>query len=159
MSQWCFGNTPLTARDQLTNSLGMDNKAPLPQHVTRAEAAEVLRISSRQVDRLAKAGKLRKRRLSGSRRGFLREDLDHYLSELSDGTGYASPFGCLKLEPPVSCDLNTLAKRVDAVLIAHLPGCLVVARRGSVDVIWNAALGYTPAKVFEELRTLEQRHE
>ncbi|MGO4683906.1 hypothetical protein [Hyphomicrobium sp. 2TAF46] len=52
---------------------------PFPEHVTRAEAAQVLRLSLRQVDRLAETGKLKKKKPSASRSGFDREDFDHYL--------------------------------------------------------------------------------
>ena len=99
-------------------------------------------------------GKLRKKQLSDSRRGFAREDLDRYLSEIANGKGYASPHGCLKLEPPYACDLDALAKRIDDVLVAHLPGCLVVVRNEGVQVIWNAGLGYAPARVYAELQRL-----
>ncbi len=56
---------------------------PLPEHVTRAEAAAVLRLSPRQVDRLARAGALKKTKLGASRSGFARDELDRYLQVLN----------------------------------------------------------------------------
>ena len=42
---------------------------PLPEFVTRDEVASVLRLSTRQVDRLTKSGALAKTKLGGSRSG------------------------------------------------------------------------------------------
>jgi len=123
---------------------------PLPEHVTRAEAAEVLRLSLRQVDRLAATGQLKKRKLSANRSGFAREDLDAYLG----GHGYMSPVESFSFSLPadskVTCD--TAAARLDEILATALPGCLVCARDGAIHVIWNTALGYTPEQISEALR-------
>jgi hypothetical protein len=71
---------------------------PLSEHVTRAEAAKVLRLSVRQVDRLAEAGKLTKVPLSASRGGFDRQDFDPYLQSLgNDGGGYVSAIEALTI--------------------------------------------------------------
>jgi hypothetical protein len=100
---------------------------PLPEHVTRAEAAAVLRLSLRQVDRLAETGVLKKRKLSASRSGFARQDLDAYLGGLGDG--YVSPVGSFSfsLPPESSLTCNAVTEKLDEILATRLPGCLVRA--------------------------------
>jgi hypothetical protein len=122
---------------------------PLPEHVTRSEAAKVLRLSLRQVDRLAEAGVLTKKQLSANRTGFAREDLDTYLG--STGDGFISPVGSFSFTLPADSDLdlNTVAERLDAILAERLPGCLVKTANGEIHVIWNAALGYTPEQILK----------
>lgn len=122
---------------------------PLPEHVTRAEAAEVLRLSLRQVDRLARDGALKKVKLSASRSGFGREDLDQYLQNLAGGDGYVSRIAQLTVEIPTGTgyDINELAERLDASLCQRLPGCLIKVDGRQIHVAWNAALGYTPEQI------------
>ncbi|CCB66492.1 AlpA family transcriptional regulator [Hyphomicrobium sp. MC1] len=122
---------------------------PLPEHVTRAEVAEVLRLSLRQVDRLAKDGTLKKVKLSASRSGFEREDLDRYLQTLAGGDGYVSRIALLTIEIPAGAhhDINELAERLDASLCQRLPGCLVKVDGRKINIAWNAALGYRPEQI------------
>ena len=125
------------------------SKPPLPDHVTRAEVAAALRLSLRQVDRLAKSGVLTKKKLSAARSGFDRRDFDHYLQSI--GEGYVSPVGSfsfsLPADSPRSC--NAVAKKLDAILADRLPGCLVKSGGGEIHIVWNAALGYTPEQILE----------
>lgn len=125
---------------------------PLPEHVTRAEAAKVLRLSLRQVDRLAETGVLKKRKLSANRSGFARQDLDAYLG--GQGDGYVSPVGSFSFSLPAECSLtcNQVAERLDEILAKSLPGCLVKAADSEIHVIWNIALGYTPEQISESLK-------
>jgi hypothetical protein len=48
----------------------------LPVFLTRADVANLLRITPRQVDRIAAVGKLRKQKLSASRSGFERAGVE-----------------------------------------------------------------------------------
>ena len=130
---------------------------PLPEHVTRAEAAAVLRLSPRQVDRLARAGALKKTKLGASRSGFARDELDRYLQVLNyddkalgGAGGYASRLSLLVVDIPtdVPHDINQLAERLDALLCRRMPGCWVKVRGRQFYIMWNEALGYTPDAVF-----------
>ena len=127
---------------------------PLPEHVTRAEAATVLRLSLRQVDRLAKSGVLKKAKLSASRSGFAREDLDQYLTSLAGAEGYRSPLGNLTLGVPTGSPLscNEAAPLIDQLLNKRLPGCIVYIQDGCIQISWNAALCYSQEQVFESLK-------
>ncbi|MGO4682347.1 helix-turn-helix transcriptional regulator [Hyphomicrobium sp. 2TAF46] len=122
---------------------------PLPEHVTRAEVAETLRLSLRQVDRLAKEGTLKKLKLSASRSGFEREDFDRYLQTLTGGDGYVSRIAVLAVEIPtgIPYTVNELAERLDASLCQRLPGCLIKVDGRKIQIAWNAALGYTPEQI------------
>ena len=124
---------------------------PLPEYVTRAEAAAVLRLSPRQVDRLAKAGTLKKTKLSASRSGFDREDFERYLQSLRDGGGYVSKIAVLVVEIPIDVphDINRLAERLDAILCQRRPGCLVKMDGRKIHIAWNAALGYAPEQILQ----------
>lgn len=126
---------------------------PLPEHVTRAEAAAVLRLSLRQVDRLAEAGRLKKVSLSANRRGFARDDLDRYLQSVGAGEGYTSPVGVLTLSLPVDnpIDMNRAAALLDALLAERFPGCLIKVDAGHIQIVWNAALGYTAERISDSL--------
>jgi hypothetical protein len=129
---------------------------PLPEHVTRTEAAAVLRLSHRQVDRLARVGALKKTKLSASRSGFAREELERYLQDLNaakkndsaDGA-YASQLTLLVVDIPndIPHDINRLAERLDALLCRRMPGCWLKVRGKQFYIMWNAALGYTPDAV------------
>ena len=133
---------------------------PLPEHVTRTEAAAVLRLSPRQVDRLARAGALKKTKLGASRSGFARDELDRYLQELNYGDkalggagGYASRLSLLVVDIPTDTphDINQLAERLDALLCLRMPGCWVKVRGRQFYIMWNEALGYTPEQIFQVL--------
>lgn len=125
------------------------SKVPLPEHVTRAEVAETLRLSLRQVDRLARDGTLKKVKLSASRSGFDRGDLDRYLQSLTGSDGYVSRIATLTVEIPsgIPYSVNELAERLDASLCLRLPGCLVKVDGSKIQIAWNAALGYTPEQI------------
>jgi hypothetical protein len=128
---------------------------PLPEHVTRHEAATVLRLSTRQVDRLAETGKLRKVKLSANRSGFERADLDRYLQSLGNaGDGYVSPVEALtiKLALDSAADTDRAAKILDELLNERFPGCLVRVTDGDIQIVWNAALGYTAQQISESLK-------
>ncbi|MGO4683962.1 hypothetical protein [Hyphomicrobium sp. 2TAF46] len=126
---------------------------PLPDHVTRAEVATALRLSLRQVDRLAKSGALKKTKLSASRSGFERDDFDRYLQSIGLGDGYVSPVGSFSFSLPAQSSLscNAVAKKLDEIFAKSLPGCLVKAADSEIHIIWNAALGYTPEQILESL--------
>ncbi|CAA2141355.1 hypothetical protein [Hyphomicrobium sp. ghe19] len=123
----------------------------LPDHVTRAEVAAALRLSLRQVDRLAAAGTLTKKKLGARRSGFDREEFDRYLKSIGEGEGYASPVGSFSFtlppESPLTC--NAVAAKLDEILATSLPGCLVNAADGAVHIVWNAALGYTTEQILQ----------
>ena len=131
---------------------------PLPEHATRTEAAAALRLSPRQVDRLARSGVLKKTKLSASRSGFAREELERYLQDLntskkSDGTvqGYSSQLSLLVVDIPTDIrhDINELAERLDALLCLRLPGCWIKVRGRQIYVMCNAALRYTPDQILQ----------
>lgn len=123
---------------------------PLPEHVTRAEVAKVLRLSLRQVDRLAKAGALKKKKLSAARSGFDREDFNQYLKSAGRGDDYTSLLATLSLEFPVDSpfNINQAAEWLDGVLSEKLPGCLIKVRHEKIEISWNAQLGYAPEDIF-----------
>ncbi|HVX37334.1 MAG TPA: hypothetical protein VHC71_14055 [Hyphomicrobium sp.] len=127
---------------------------PLPEHVTRAEAAAVLRLSLRQVDRLAEAGRLKKVSLSASRSGFEREDFDRYLQSIGAAEGYTSPVKALTISLPVDSpiDMNRAAALLDALLVERFPGCLIKVDAEHIQIVWNAALDYTAEQISESLR-------
>lgn len=126
---------------------------PLPEHITRAEAAAVLRLSLRQVDRLAEAGKLKKVSLSANRRGFARDDLDRCLQSIGAGEGYTSPVSALTISLPVdsAIDMNRAAALLDALLAERFPGCLIRVDAEHIQIVWNAALGYTSEQISDSL--------
>jgi len=128
---------------------------PLPEHVTRKEAAKVLRLSVRQVDRLAKSGALKKTKLSTSRSGFEREDFDRYLRSIGAGEGYTSPVSALTISLPIESpiDLDRAAEMIDGVLTERFPGCLIKVEDGHIHIVWNAALGYTSEQISEWLKS------
>lgn len=134
------------------------SKTPLPEHVTRAEAAEVLRLSPRQVDRLARSGALKKTKLSASRSGFAREELERYLQDLNAEkkaslwpAGYSSKLALLVVDIPTDTlhDINQLAEGLDVLLCRRLPGCWVKVQGRQIHVMCNAALGYTPEQILK----------
>jgi predicted DNA-binding transcriptional regulator AlpA len=126
----------------------LSDRHPLPEILTREETAATLRLSPRQIDRLARAGKLRKRKLGARRSGFLREDVEAHIRR---ATEYVSPFGIVRIDLAGRVDQNDVAQRIDALLVKECPGCLVRVRRSYVDVIWHAALGYTPGQIRRSL--------
>lgn len=129
---------------------------PLPEYVTRAEAAETLRLSPRQIDRLARAGALKKVKLSASRSGFEREEFERYLQELNASKrtniaaeGYSSKFSLLVVDIPadIGHDINQLAENLDALLCRRLPGCWIKVESRQIYVMCNAGLGYTAEQI------------
>ncbi len=123
----------------------------LPEHVTRDEVAKVLRQSLRQVDRLVKAGALKKKKLSAARSGFDREDFNRYLKTVGATVGYMSLLAILTLEFPTDSpfDINKAAEGLGEVLSEKLPGCPIKVRGEKIEISWNAALGYMAKQVFE----------
>ena len=131
MSHRCLGRVPLSEVRRL-RIFDLMSK-PLPEHVTRTEAAAVLRLSPRQVDRLARAGALKKTKLGASRSGFARDELDRYLQELNYGDkalggagGYASRLSLLVVDIPTDTphDINQLAERTRCALVPTHAGVL-----------------------------------
>lgn len=109
----------------------------------------MLRLSLRQVDRLAETGLLRKQKLSANRSGFAREDLDAYLG----GHGHMSPVDSFSFTLPAGSTMlcDAVAARLDEILATSLPGCLVKAADGEIHIIWNASLRYAPERILESL--------
>ncbi|MBA2127567.1 hypothetical protein DLM45_15250 [Hyphomicrobium methylovorum] len=129
---------------------------PLPEHVTRAEAAKVLRLSLRQVDRLAKSGDLKKTKLGARRSGFERNDFERYLAATGNGsTGYVSPLASLiiGIEFDTPAELNRAAELLDGILSERFPGCILRVDSQDIVIAWNAALGYTAERISGALRT------
>jgi hypothetical protein len=127
---------------------------PLPEHVIRAEAAAVLRLSVRQVDRLARSGALTKTKLSTSRSGFEREDFDRYLQSIGKGDGYTSSVSALTISLPIESpvELDRAAEILDGVLSERFPGCLIKVEGGDLHIVWNVTLGYTAEQISELLK-------
>jgi hypothetical protein len=65
----------------------------LPQYLTRQEVAKVLRLS-RQVNRRVAQGELKKIKLSASRSGIARSEIDKYLWQRNDNRPTTVPSYC-----------------------------------------------------------------
>jgi excisionase family DNA binding protein len=134
----------------------MTKRAPgLPQFVTRQEAAIQLRLGVRQIDRLVRAGELKKVKLGSSRSGIPLDDLARYLEEKqTDGQrSYGSSCNLLRvelLEPHAEA-----GRIIDEHLATTLPGCIVTSRGKFVNVICHWSLGYTEDRIRTELKRLE----
>jgi hypothetical protein len=132
-----------------------------PRFLTRADVANLLRLTSRQVDRLAANGTLNKQKLSASRSGFARDGVEAYLAKMAgrpssaphDETvparergGYASEVCWLRLE--IEGDPTGVGAALESWLATHgAPGILVTCAGGHVDLIWARSLPYDPKKV------------
>lgn len=122
----------------------------LPDHLTRAEVADVLRVSPRQVDRLARSGALTKVKLSASRSGFERGELDRYLRSMRGAGSYHSQLEATLLQLPRGTPLDLvsrLAELADANLRREGLSCIVSTEDRAIIISWNAALGYTAERV------------
>lgn len=121
----------------------------LPDHLTRAEVADVLRVSPRQVDRIAKSGALTKVKLGASRSGFERGELDRYLRSMK-GAGYHSQLEATMLQLPHATPLalvSQTAELADANLRREGLSCIVSTDDRAIVISWNTALGYTAERV------------
>jgi hypothetical protein len=114
-----------------------------------------LRLGVRQIDRLVRAGELKKVKLGGSRSGIPLDDLARYLhGKQTDGQpSYGSRCNLLRvelLEPHPDA-----GRIIDEHLAARLPGCFVTSHGKFVNVFCHWSLSYTEDDVRSELKRLE----
>ena len=73
-----------------------NHTADLPVFLTRKDVANLLRLSPRQVDRLAKDGTLAKQKLSASRSGFERSGVEAHLAKMKGGASAVPQAGAFQ---------------------------------------------------------------
>ena len=125
-----------------------------PDFVSRAEAGERLMLSTRQIDRLIKAGELAKVKVSANRSGIPRGNLEAYIASRAGDVGV--PAGVpvarrthhmlqIELEEPVASAIDV----IDEFLGQRFPGCLVTDGGGGrmISVIWAWSLDYSADKI------------
>jgi hypothetical protein len=138
--------------------------ADLPVFLTRQDVANLLRLSPRQVDRLAADGTLTKQKLSASRSGFERSGVETYLRQMA-GNGSGAPAGApaspsahddftmfvgpggysssgtimkVKLETD---DGAVVAEALDGWLQKNgVNGCFIMGNRNVVTIYWAKSL-------------------
>ena len=125
----------------------------MPIFLTRREAAERLRLTTRQVDRLAKDGVLTKQKLSSHRSGFDRSGLEAHLAKLggparapiTDGGleyGTRGQILIVKLEDPA----DGVAAALERVLCDNgLVGCILHGRGDTIAIARADSLPYCEA--------------
>lgn len=140
--------------------------------LTRADVANLLRLTRRSVDRLAKDGELQKIKLGKSRSGFHPVSVERYLAKLNASAsapqGSASRSGhievdaisgfsnvghiggeygsrCIVLVVEAEGATAEVAEALDDYLATNgFAGCLVTFGGGSISVIWAKSIGYQP---------------
>jgi hypothetical protein len=144
--------------------------ADLPVFLTRADVANLLRITPRQVDRLAKAGTLNKQKLSASRSGFDRTGIETHLAKLagkggnapasapasySDATTYATEYGSPATLLTIDAPGANAAHGVgidDWLELQGWHGCFVMVGKGRVVIAWNERLNHDGRAIMSALR-------
>ena len=140
----------------------MTQDTALPEHLTRKEVARVLRLSPRQVDTLAKQGKLKKKKLSDLRSGFARDEIDRYLRQCnsSDRQYYRSKwvvyFMRLPWDDPKAGYAAGLV--IDDHLSKRLPGCSVTVDGTLAMIHWPPSLKYTKEEMERALDELDEMY-
>ena len=139
-----------------------DQTANLPVFLTRSDVANLLRLSPRQVDRLATAGVLMKQKLSASRSGFERSGVESYLRTMKGSTASTPPSAFTDFTMAggeygsrgimLLVDVDGDAALVGAALDDWLPkngvrGCMIIAGDGRVGIMWAHNLGLSPDTV------------
>ena len=136
--------------------------AETPVFLTRADVATLLRIGSRQVDRLATAGDLAKVKLSARRTGFHRDGVEAYLATKANGAGIPAgipdsipEYGTraqiliVKVEGPA----DGVAAAVERVLVDNgLVGCILHGRGDTISIAWADSLPYCENDMRRALR-------
>ena len=126
-----------------------------PDFVSRQEAAERLILTPRQIDRLAREGKLSKVKISASRSGFPRAAFEEFLA-----TRPAAVLGMADAPPSDANFLGVLVatRKPKSDLLARtssigLHGMFVIGcdEPGSVLLAWHKEMGFTPAVVLDRL--------
>jgi hypothetical protein len=142
----------------------MSTQTPdMPIFLTRKDVANLLRLSPRQVDRLAADGTLTKQKLSASRSGFHRDGVAEHLRKMASATsgasaphatpsahddftmfvgpgGYSSTGTILKVKLETN-DGALVAEALDAWLQKNgVHGCFVMGNGMVVTVYWAKSL-------------------
>jgi len=135
----------------------MSKRNDLPQYLTRQEVAKVLRLGTRQVDRLVRQGELHKTKLSASRSGIPRDDLERYLAQRQGNENfYGSPCTVRVLYLPRSDrELgHAVGAAIDTALAKVLPGCMVTVNGKRVAIMVPASAGHSPEDVEREIQKI-----
>ena len=126
-----------------------------PDFVSRQEAAERLILTPRQIDRLAREGKLPKVKISASRSGFPRAAFEEFLATrpaavhaMADAPPGDANF--LGVVIATSLPKSELLARASAI---GLHGMFVIRcdEPGSILLAWHKEMGFTPAIVLDRL--------
>jgi hypothetical protein len=171
----------LTPEARLSDSYGMsDHTDNLPVFLTRHDVANLLRITPRQVDRIAKAGVLSKQKLSASRSGFERSGVEAYLQQMNGGkpapstapvqdgvievklgavTGHkGGEYGSriMLLHVQAEGDVGEVAAALEWWACDQgFPGMIFNAGGGAISIMWAKTLGYDPAQVRKALELVK----
>ena len=135
----------------------------LPVFLTRADVANLLRITPRQIDRLAASGVLTKQKLSASRSGFERSGVEAHLAKMKGGksvtpgiptsmeagmfgASYSSRMMILKLAAEGVTPV--VGEALDWWLRENgFPGLIVMTFEDFIVVMWTKSTGYDSAKI------------
>lgn len=154
-----------------------------PDFATREEASIRLNLTTRQIDRLCKAGTLRKVKTSPARSAIPRAELDRYIAERTAGVPVPRPvpqsvpqptsritqpvisFGTTSLALATLCfglrinlpeNYNIECAEIVSDYIADkFPGILVWSSGSTMDLMWPAVLGYQLEAVKARITGLE----
>jgi hypothetical protein len=133
----------------------------IPEHLTRQEAADALRIELRSLDRLTKNGKLKKVKLTPGRSGIPKDDFERYLAEVrgeqpGEPIYYSSVCNTFVAHLPIRGPKVGYA--IGAVIERHLsmtlPGCTVTVRGKRAIIIAPQSTGYTRDDMYRALSIL-----
>jgi hypothetical protein len=152
--------------------------ATLPQFLTREDAADLLRLTTKSIDTMVSDGKLAKVKLGARRTGITRESMLAHLQRSGlapsgrDAThaalphqvaaDYQSPHEKVIVNLPGGIDAEWLTMAciaTDDWLPKHgIKGATVAGSlsEGVIAVIWNRNLGYSPKKVGRVLMALDR---
>ena len=139
----------------------MQDSAKQTVYLTRKEVAAWLRLTPRQVDRMASGGVLAKQKLSARRSGFSQDGVAAYIAsrnaspsaspliDASDDAGYHPRVTMLVFDVEGSADtLGEVGRAADGWLAkSGFPGCIVHTAKGQLFIAWAWSLPYDTAVV------------
>jgi hypothetical protein len=120
--------------------------ATLPQFLTRDNAAELLRLTTKSIDTMAGDGRLEKVKLGARRPGIRWSD---YVGDLCGVS--------IDTEDYDSESLHMLCQALDVWLPKHgLKGCMVFGNVETmgVRVMWHSSMGYSTKKIARSVKAL-----